>query len=466
MLQLYLLLVDFVGVVLAYQVSQLLRLYILPHFISFPDNYVWAVLNPAWLVLIYFATFWYEGLYTKRYPRWEEIRQMWKAAFLASLVLFSLVSLGKLSGQISRTVLLLTAANTLWIMPLLRGFAKAKYYKLGAPRKKALIIGAGRTGELIARSLIKDPAMGYQIAGFLDDKPSLAGKKVAGVPVLGPLARLDDYFESGMEVIVAIPGLQGQQLTTLVNRLQKKVGRLSFIPDLFGIPFFEGEMDFFFDNQVLLLTIKNNLRDPFNRFVKRTFDITLSAVLLAALSPVMLMIALIIRCTSEGKIIYPHKRMGIGGKKFRCLKFRTMYADADKRLKKLLAEDPAVRREWESSYKLKDDPRILPIGDFLRKTSLDELPQLFNVLRGDMSLVGPRPVVYQELKTYYGSFSEYYNEVLPGITGLWQISGRSNVNYSRRVSLDVWYVSNWSVWLDLIILLKTPFAVLEKDGAY
>ena len=173
-----------------------------------------------------------------------------------------------------------------------------------------------------------------------------------------------------------------------------------------------------------------------------------------------------IKATSHGPVFYFHKRVGRNGCIINVLKFRTMFSDADERLQKILARDPEKRREWEVSFKIKDDPRITAIGKFLRKTSLDELPQIFNVITGDMSLIGPRPVVPYELETYYKDNAPYYLMVRPGITGLWQVSGRSNTGYDFRVATDIWYVLNWSVWLDIVILMKTIVVVLRRDGAY
>jgi len=168
---------------------------------------------------------------------------------------------------------------------------------------------------------------------------------------------------------------------------------------------------------------------------------------------------------SGGAPIFGHARIGRYGRTFACFKFRTMVADAEGVLRRLLESDASARAEWERSYKLKDDPRITPIGAFLRRTSLDELPQLWNVLKGDMSLVGPRPIIEAELERY-GDQVDYYLETRPGITGLWQISGRNDTGYEDRVALDSWYVRNWSLWYDLVILVKTVRVVLGREGAY
>ena len=198
---------------------------------------------------------------------------------------------------------------------------------------------------------------------------------------------------------------------------------------------------------------------------KRCLDILGAGTLLLLCLPVMLAIALIVR-HDGGPILFRHMRIGRGGRAFPCLKFRSMVMDADKRLAKLLAEDPAAAAEWATRRKLPRDPRITRIGAFLRSTSLDELPQLINVVRGEMSLVGPRPVVQEELDLHYSpAAADAYCEMRPGITGLWQISGRSDTTYAERVMLDTRYARNWSMLFDIGILLKTVPAVLKRRGA-
>ena len=200
---------------------------------------------------------------------------------------------------------------------------------------------------------------------------------------------------------------------------------------------------------------------------KRPFDVVFSLFAIAVTLPVMIPIAIAIKLTDGGSIFFGHNRVGYRGRLFKVLKFRSMYPDAEERLKKILEENPEAREEWERTFKLKSDPRVTPIGKFLRKTSLDELPQFFNVLKGDMSVVGPRPVVEEELKKYYKDKAKYYLSVKPGITGYWQVEGRSDIdNYEERVNMDVWYVQNQSFLLDLKIILKTIWVMLTGKGAY
>jgi lipopolysaccharide/colanic/teichoic acid biosynthesis glycosyltransferase len=198
---------------------------------------------------------------------------------------------------------------------------------------------------------------------------------------------------------------------------------------------------------------------------KRALDVVGAAALMLFCLPVFAVLALLVKLDG-GPAFYAHERVGRFGRLFGCLKFRSMVPDADRRLADLLARDPAAQREWDATRKLRQDPRVTRIGRFLRASSLDELPQLINVLRGEMSLVGPRPVQASELAAFYGSAAQHYMAVRPGITGPWQVSGRSDTSYAQRVALDMQYVAQASFWLDVKILLRTPIAVLARKGAY
>lgn len=200
---------------------------------------------------------------------------------------------------------------------------------------------------------------------------------------------------------------------------------------------------------------------------KRPFDIGFSLFAILITLPIMISIAIAIKLTNGGSVFYRHTRVGYKGKKFKVLKFRSMYMDADRGLKEILEKYPEARKEWEKTFKLKNDPRITPIGKILRKTSLDELPQFFNVLKGDMSIVGPRPVVEEELKKYYRDKADVYKSVKPGITGYWQVEGRSDIeDYEERVAMDERYIKNQSFFLDIKIILKTIKVIITGKGAY
>lgn len=201
------------------------------------------------------------------------------------------------------------------------------------------------------------------------------------------------------------------------------------------------------------------------RAVKFVFDILVTALGTVFIFPVFLLLCVCVAIENKGRIFFVHKRVGKNGKLFPCYKFQTMVKDSDLVLQDYLQNNPQAQKEWAANFKLTDDPRVTRLGRILRKTSLDELPQIFNVLKGEMSLVGPRPIVPAEIKKYGKYIREYYM-VRPGITGVWQTNGRSDTTYQERVAMDTWYVRNWSIWLDLKCLAKTVSAVIKKKGAY
>ena len=200
--------------------------------------------------------------------------------------------------------------------------------------------------------------------------------------------------------------------------------------------------------------------------MKRLFDLVLTTFGTILISPLLLFVAYKIQKEDPGPVIFSHTRVGKNGKEFSCYKFRTMVINSEKVLNDYLQQNPSARLEWEQNFKLKNDPRITPIGEFLRTSSLDELPQIFNVLKGDMSLVGPRPVVREELDKYYREATKDYCSVRPGITGIWQVSGRNDVSYDKRVAMDVEYVRTHNLWMDIVLLYKTVDVVWNKKGAY
>ena len=213
------------------------------------------------------------------------------------------------------------------------------------------------------------------------------------------------------------------------------------------------------------LEAKCQLINPWHQAVKRIVDLGLILISLPFLVLLFLLLVLAIKLDSPGPAFFTQKRVGHGGREVRIWKFRTMVVNADEVLQSMLEKDPVLRKEWDENFKLKNDPRVTRVGNFLRRTSLDELPQLWNVLKREMSLIGPRPIVTDEIPYYDDNF-EIFKQVLPGMTGMWQISGRNDLSYDERIGLDVYYVQNWSIWLDLHILLHTLRIVLQGSGAY
>ncbi|MEM7828573.1 MAG: exopolysaccharide biosynthesis polyprenyl glycosylphosphotransferase, partial [Candidatus Aenigmatarchaeota archaeon] len=252
-----------------------------------------------------------------------------------------------------------------------------------------------------------------------------------------------------------------------VTKIRRSAKNVFILPDSSSLFSYYSYLFSTIYSDTLVLSIKNNLKEPFNIITKRLFDVAFCILLLPLILPTMFIIAILIKVDSKGPAIFKQRRMGRGGKAIMIYKFRTMYMNSDEILKDYLMNNPHAREEWELFRKLKKgDPRITRIGKFLRRTSLDELPQIFNVLKGEMSLVGPRPVSEEEIEKYYREFSDFYYEVQPGITGLWQVSGRNETDFPRRVFLDSIYALNWSLWLDIVILIKTIKSVVKGEGAY
>jgi Undecaprenyl-phosphate galactose phosphotransferase WbaP len=298
----------------------------------------------------------------------------------------------------------------------------------------------------------------------LDDSPARLGS-LCGVPIVGPLSsapRLAHKHDIHY-AIVAMPGMHREQLLTVLERYGRTFPHLLMIPDLFGVAsLWVSSKDL---GGILGLEIRQQLLLPGPRLIKACLDIGLTLLLGLVLLPIILTIAVLVRLDSPGPVFYGQPRLGQNSVPFVAWKFRSMVPNADRVLERYLEAHPALRSQWEQDHKLRYDPRITRVGHFLRRTSLDELPQLWNVLRGDMSLVGPRPIVQEEVVRYADKYN-LYTKVLPGMTGLWQVSGRNNVSYEERVNLDAYYVRNWSVWLDIYILLRTVWVVVIGDGAY
>ena len=267
------------------------------------------------------------------------------------------------------------------------------------------------------------------------------------------------------DLVIALENSSEEEISHFINRMQHRAVNVLYVPEATGISVMCTELVHLFSAQTLALEIRNNLEAPFNYLLKRCLDYLGALILLPLVIPLTAIVAIAVKLDSPGPAIFAQERLGKKRQPFLCYKFRTMYIDADERLKQLLRKDPKAREEWEKYWKLKNDPRVTRVGRFLRKTSLDELPQIFNVLRGEMSLVGPRPYLPREEE----KMGDYCNVILlvpPGITGLWQVSGRNHTTYHHRLALDSWYVRNWTPWLDVIILFRTLKVVFLRQGAY
>jgi exopolysaccharide biosynthesis polyprenyl glycosylphosphotransferase len=324
-------------------------------------------------------------------------------------------------------------------------------------QRRAVIVGTGQHIEAVAHALKDSPINTIDVVGFV----SLAPRPDNGLRSLGRLEDIGDVIVENRvdEVIIADPDFPQQQAVELVDTAHQRGVRVRIAPSTMEILVHRAE---FVPGQTLpLFELKPPVFEGVDYFLKRTFDLTVSMALILLLSPVLLACWAAVRLSSRGPAIYRSWRPGIGGQPFACFKFRTMVRDAD------LAQDELERRNEQTGaiFKIKDDPRITTVGRFLRRWSLDELPQLFNVVAGQMSLVGPRPLPERDFQRLEEWHKKRYL-VMPGITGLWQVSGRSELDFNDLVRLDFLYLERWSVFLDLSILVKTVPAVLARRGAF
>ncbi len=394
----------------------------------------------------------------------EELRRLTITTTLLYLLLGSSIFLFREVELYSRAAFLMACPLTLTFVIFGRYGIRslcARQQWWGYP---VIVMGAGRTGEMVIRTLQRQPSLGLKPIAVLDDDATKHGS-LAGVPVVGELA-MAPILAKELKIpyaIVAMPGVTHSRLSKLLQRYGRTFPHLMIIPDLFGMAsLWVGAKDL---GGVLGLEVRQQLFLPGPRLMKGILDKGLGILTGLLCLPLLIIIGILVACDSPGPILYSQTRIGRGGKLFKAWKFRSMVVNADAALEKYLYDHPELRESWEKDHKLKDDPRITRFGRFLRQTSLDEMPQIWNILKGEMSMVGPRPIVHDEVWRYRDKF-DLYLQVLPGLTGLWQVSGRNNVTYDERVTFDAYYVRNWSVWLDLYILIRTLKVVVSGDGAY
>ena len=327
--------------------------------------------------------------------------------------------------------------------------------------KNAVIVGANRLGTTFSKHIEEIPWAGVRVLGFFDDDQEDDYFRQYNKPLLGDIAGLPGFLSSQLVdyVYIALPLRAEVQIHSIIERCRTLGAQLLLVPDIYSFSLLHAE----------ICSIGNMIVLDFNPEprLKRYFDVCFSLAVLLLTLPLTLIIALLIKLEDRGPILYGHRRITTTGKVFKCLKFRTMFRNADQKLAEILENDPQAKEEWEKTFKLKNDPRVTWIGKFLRKTSLDELPQFINVLKGDMSVVGARPIVHKELCDYYKENGGLYCSMKPGITGPWQVSKRSDTeDYEERVQLDTWYVLNRSFWLDIKIICKTVVCMINGRGAY
>lgn len=402
--------------------------------------------------------------YTYRKPFWFELKEIIRTILILAIIELAIIAFSKL--YFSRYLWVLTWSITFILVPLGRILVKKWLIYLGLYLKNTIIIGGGKNAIDAYYALSSESYLGFNIKFFISLNSTNELKKV-GIPVINEARQSlwELVTKKSDQFIIALEDNENEERDFWLRTLSKKNYRsVSVIPTLRGLPLYSTDMSFLFSYDVILLRINNNLAKRSSKLLKRSMDIILSLIFILFFSPLLCSIFFMI-WKEGGNVIYKHSRIGQNGKRFNCWKFRSMVINSEQVLSELLKSNPEAKEEWETDFKLKNDPRITKIGKFLRQTSLDELPQLFNVLLGQMSLVGPRPIIEEEL-VYYQNNIDYYLMAKPGMTGLWQVSGRNNVDYETRVYFDSWYVKNWSLWNDIAILFKTVEVVLKRKGAY
>lgn len=371
----------------------------------------------------------------------------------------------KISVAYSRVVILIWSIATPLIIFLVHLTAR-KILRLlrenGKNVRRAVVVGAGELGVNLVKEVETMPWAGIDVLGFFDDKiDEQTITEVHGKPILGNIEKINSYLEEHDidYVYIALPMRAEKKIFKILRESRSLGARIYLIPDLYLFGLHHAEVQSL--GSMLILNFNPNTE------WKRSFDVVFSVAVLLCTLPLTLLVALAVKLSDGGPVFYKQKRITAAGKSFDCLKFRTMRVGADKELEHLLASNPELKKEWEQSFKLKKDPRITRVGRILRRTSLDEFPQFINVLKGEMSVVGARPIVGCELNGFYRESAGRYCSMKPGITGPWQVGKRSNVEkYQERVQLDDWYILNFSLWTDIKIIIKTVYCMIRGNGAY
>lgn len=403
----------------------------------------------------------------------EELRRQTYAS-LATLAIAATFALAfQIGDAVSRLLVGLVFLGLLLFSPFMRQFTKKWLAKNGVWGNPVIILGSKETGVQVEKLLSNEWTLGYRPVAVVESR--LLDERLGEVKEGGEnrtdegvlVEVLVETVELGCQhkidtLVLAMPYVPREHLAGLANLASMSFRRVIVMPDLIGISTSAAVARDLAGN--FGLEIRHSLLSPVIRRAKRVLDVSTVVIGGLLIAPLILLLCLLVRLESRGPVFYAAERMGRDGKMFSCIKFRTMVPDAEDLLQRLLEEDPAAREEYTRYHKLRKDPRVTRVGRLLRKTSLDELPQLWNVLRGEMSLVGPRPYLPRESDSIGATQSDILR-VDPGMTGLWQIGGRSSASFDERVWTDVHYVRNWSIWLDLMILARTVRCVLFTRGA-
>ena len=458
---LVLLVTDYIAVICAEQAAYSLRSMFFSSHLHISWLHFWIVFP-----LMYLAFLLIKNLYTRRAQFWQILQSIFTACVYGTIAVIIELYVIRETASTSRFFVFAFGILSFVFLATFRYAVKKFLDKYDWLQIPVLIIGAGKTAEMLVKGIAHDAGMGYKVIGFLEDGPVTESGVLKEYPILGKFADAENVIrKTGVQhVVIAAPGMGQEALARLIYRVQPLVNKLSIIPNLIGVPMSGIEVESLFTEKLMILRVQNCLAKTGSRLLKGIFDYTLTIFGMLLILPLLAVVAVWIKLDSPGAAVYDGERIGRKGKLFKCYKFRSMYTNGEEILEKYFKDNPERKAEWEEYHKLDKDPRVTKAGRFIRKTSIDELPQIFNVLKGEMSLVGPRPYLPREEKEM-GSKYETIMLAKPGITGFWQVSGRSEVKFEDRLEMDCWYVRNWNVWLDIVLLWKTVGVVLMKKGA-
>lgn len=425
--------IDILFLIVIFYLSEYMRasisLSILPTFDKINlQKFSFVIFIIIWLMYL-------EKIYTLHYDFWQETKHIFRAFFLAYLFVFALLTLLKTSLDYSRTFITLYFLLSFTCIPIMKRFVKKQIYKLTYFRKKILIVGSKKQANIFKEEIQKNWYLGLEYDVYNYDT-----------------------------VIIASKGLSKDKINKKITKYLANNSSVYIVPYVTQINFASSNIMEYSNIRFNTIQIENKLLLKRNILLKRLFDYLFTLMILPIFTLLHILISLVIKFDSKGSIFFKQHRLGQNDNDFLCFKYRTMREDSDVLLTKYLQENPLEIEYYEKYHKYMNDPRITKVGKFLRSTSLDELPQVINVLKGEMSLIGPRPYMLKE-SYKIGDIQEFILKVKPGITGLWQVSGRNNLTFKQRNKLEVWYIKNWSLWDDFVILIKTLKVVLTKLGA-
>jgi len=427
------------------------------------NDFMLYVISNWWIVPLYIGLFWIQGLYSLHQPFWQEARKLVNAIALAALLVYSIVSLGQIDLYVSRILFVLHPLILFALVPIIRRLIKSLLYSLGYWKREIIEVRV-ETDHTLEPSFTRNTFIGYDIVASKEF--SINSDGIAHI--VDKANAMKTKFRTDT-ILLIVKDFSSPQIAELVERLYFVSSHILIVPELMDLDMLNANVYHLMYENLFVFDINKGLSNPFNKAIKRIIDIVLSLLGIVIFSPVLLFLAVKVYLTDGFPIFVDfHERFGLKGKEFIFFKFRSMrkqkYSNENLDLVlDYIKNDPQKREMWEKYQKLENDPkdpRILRGMNLIRRTSIDELAQLFNVLKGDMSIVGPRPFMLRERPL----IGDYFDRILaakPGVTDLWTVSGRDSLSFEQRLKMGTWYIQNWSLWLDLIIIVKTVQQVIS-----